>query len=490
MRFMKYRFMAIALSMLLLLAVVLIVRTLAFVPKEGGASSDIASFDIDREKAIVNLSRAIQFKTISHEQEEKLDKAEFLAFILWLKKTYPKVSATMNLVMVNELTPVYQWKGKNTALKPALLSAHYDVVPVSKDALLKWEHPPYSGLVKGGFVWGRGAIDNKVAVITILEAAEYLIGQGFQPERTFYFSFGHDEEVGGVNGASKVVDYFHDQGVELSWTLDEGSMVSQGVLAGIDGLLASINVAEKGFLTVELKTTSVGGHSSTPPPETAVGVISKAIYRLQENQVEGELEGLSEMFFDAVSRHFPLEKRAIFANRWLFGSVINSQIGKTPVGNALLRTTTAPTMLSGSDKANVLPTEATATVNFRIHPSDTVDDVLEHVRNTINDERVELLVKTARQPSPISDAGSETFDLIARALQASFGPMIIAPGLTIGGTDTKHYYKLADNSYRINPILVDKSDISRIHGISERISLDNIEKAVKFYVLLFESSVE
>ena len=466
----------------LLLVGVLVFNTLNFRP-DVSALSDNRAVDtkIDLDRAVGNLSRSIQFKTISHQDSEKLDKAEFLAFTAWLRKAYPNVTRTMAITMVNELTPVYKWAGKNEALKPILLTAHYDVVPVSKMAEKEWDYPPYSGVVQNEFVWGRGAMDDKIALITMLEAAEGLIASGFEPERSVYFSFGHDEEVGGANGALKVVEYFQKEGVQFAWSLDEGSMVTRGVVAGLDAPLASINVAEKGFLNVELTVKSAGGHSSIPPQETAVGILSSAIYRLQENKIPGELRGLSGEFFDAISRHLPTKQRIFFANRWLFDPLLEKQLSNSTVSNALLRSTTAPTMFSGSDKANVLPTSASAVVNFRIHPADSVESVIQHVRDTIDDERIELAISNAREPSPVSDSEATGYQLIARALRGSFGPMILAPGLTVGGTDTKHYYRVADDSYRINPMLITKEDLSRMHGINERISLENIERAVIFY---------
>ena len=308
-------------------------------------------FDLgaDIAKATRDLSHAVQFKTVS----DDLTRPDFPAFLAFLEETYPAVHDKLDRIVLDPNTPLYKWTGTDDGLKPVLLAAHYDVVPIPPGSLQHWDYPPFAGEVVDGFVWGRGTLDNKGALIAIMTAAEHLITSGFTPKRTIYFSFGGDEEIGG-QGALAVSQYLIENDVQLAWALDEGSFVLDKIIPGLDVPVASINLSEKGYLTLKLVATSPGGHSSMPPRVTAVGRIARAVSRLQDAPMPGGLTGLSEAFFDALGRYFSIEKRALFANRWLFKPVLESVLSGAPSTDAMLRTTTAPTMLSGSSKENVL----------------------------------------------------------------------------------------------------------------------------------------
>ncbi|MFB0906164.1 MAG: M20/M25/M40 family metallo-hydrolase [Pseudomonadales bacterium] len=289
--------------------------------------------------------------------------------------------------MLNQ-TMLYKWQGSYDRLKPILVTGHYDVVPVIPGTEKRWEHPPYAGNIVDGVVWGRGALDDKSGVVGILEATKFLINKGFKPTRTIYLSFGHDEEIGGRQGAGAVTAHLKARGVQLAWSLDEGSFLFKGMFPGVDNLIAAINVAEKGSVTLDIVANAAGGHSSMPPKNNAVSVLAKAINKLEENPVPGGLQGLSATMFDGISRYFDFPMRMLFANRWLFDEVIDDQLSNITFANAMLRTTTAPTMLSGSIKTNVLPIEAIATVNFRVHPRDTPESVQAYVERIVADEQI------------------------------------------------------------------------------------------------------
>jgi carboxypeptidase PM20D1 len=463
------------------LVVIIGFNTLRYVPEEIEAVEPV-SLDVDVAKASDVLSQAIRFRTVSTDTRHP----DFDRFLRFLEATYPAVHATTERVMIAGQTPLYKWAGGDAAKKPILFAAHYDVVPALVDSLDQWEHPPFSGKIADGFVWGRGTLDNKGALIALMEAAEQLAEQGFKPQRTIYFSFGHDEEVGG-RGARAVAQHLKSQNVQLDWALDEGSFVlERRFIKGLDKPVASINLAEKGYLTLELVAKGAGGHSSLPPKVTAVGRLAKAITRLQDAPVPGGLSGLSEQFFDALGRHFDLGRRIVFANRWLFDPLLERMLSADPSTNAMLRTTTAPTMLSASTKENVLATEAVGTVNFRLHPRDTIDGIVDYVRQTIDDDKIEVRIAGAIQASasPVSSAEVDGFNQIKTSIQAVFGELAIVPGLTIAATDARHYALAADHAYRINPFKVTRDDIKRFHGISERLSLENLEKGIRFYALI------
>ncbi len=339
-------------------------------------------------------------------------------------------------------------------------------------------------MVDDGWIWGRGALDDKSGVIAQIEAVTYLIKQGFHPSRTIYFSFGHDEELGGDVGAEGVAKHLASQGVQLAWSLDEGGFLMDGLFPGVDVPVATINVAEKGFMSVEIIATAEGGHSSAPPKETAVGILAQAIVNLQKVPLAGGIDGLAVEMYDQLSRYMPFEQRMMFANQWLFSSILDKILSNQASSNAMLRTTTAPTMLSGSIKDNVLPIKAIAVVNFRLHPRDSVEGVVDHIREAVDDDRITLNVMTGSSASSVSSTTSVGFNTIAATAKDVFGNVLIAPGLLIAATDSRHYAKVADDAYRFNPIVVNQEVMGTFHGTNERISIDSIVQAATYYAKL------
>jgi carboxypeptidase PM20D1 len=480
------RFLLALSTILLALAGVILGRTLLHMPAPLDPVETVR-IEVDELRIAKHLSEAIQFATISHERPEQMDKAAFTAFIDWVNNTYPELHSTATLTQLN-YTLLYRWQGSNPDLQPVLFTGHYDVVPVIPGTESQWREPPFAGNIVDGVIWGRGALDDKSGVIAILEATTWLIRSGFAPERTIYLSFGHDEEVGGSDGAGAVRRLLEGKNVQLEWSLDEGSFVFDDMLPGVEPLMATINVAEKGSVTLDIVAKGAGGHSSMPPRQTAVGVLAAAITALEQNPMPGGLEGLSFDMFDAVSRHMPFPARMMFANQWLFGGFVEGQLSSVPTTNAILRTTTAPTMLSASVKANVLPIEAVATVNFRIHPRDSVKDVIEHVRAVVENDSVEVRVpEGAGNPaSQVSDANSAGFATIRRAIREIYGDVIIMPGIMVAASDTRHYGMVADNAFRFNPMIVTSEDFSGFHGTNEKIAVANLAQGTRTYIQIMK----
>ena len=472
-------------AILAALTAVVLYRTAMFVPPQQ-ATGEPASQAIDAQSVAARLSQAIQIPTISQQPPAPTDPAPFEAFIAWLEKTYPAVHEKLTRERIGGHTLLYKWTGKDANARPILLTAHYDVVPVIPGTEKEWKHPPFGGTIADGHVWGRGTLDDKGAVVTILEAVNALLAQGHQPQRTVYLSFGHDEEIGGDKGAGAVAAQLKARNVRFAWSLDEGSAVLDGIVPGIVLPVASISVAEKGYLTLVLTARAKGGHSSMPPRETAVGILAEAIVKLQRTPMPGGLDGIAGEVFDSLARHMSFDRRALFANQWLFGPVIEWALAKSPTTDAMLRTSTAPTMLTGSVKENVLPIEATATVNFRVHPRDTPEAVVARVTNVIADERIKVTALRADPASRVASIDSPGYRAIATAARRAFGDIVTAPGLTLAGTDSKHYEKVSDNAYRFNPMKITPPDLTSIHGTNERISLDNLVRATRFYIELMK----
>jgi len=266
-------------------------------------------------------------------------------------------------------------------------------------------------------------------------------------------------------------------------------MILVDVIPGLDAPVASINIAEKGYLSLDITAHAAGGHSSLPPRDTAVSALAESLVKLQSAPVPGGLNGVSKEFFDALGPYFSLDKRVLFANQWLFRPLLNNALSGSPATDAMLRTSKAPTMLVGSAKENVLPQTAQATVNFRIHPRDSVASIVAHTREMIDNPEIDVEVRgEGREPSVVSDSDNAAFATLSRTFRQVFGDLIVVPGLTVAATDSVHYSQVSDNSYRINPFVFTGDDIKRLHGRNERISTEAMVKAVQFYVTLIRNA--
>jgi carboxypeptidase PM20D1 len=476
-------------AVLLILIAVQAYNTLRYAPQKTAITA-VELPAVNETGVAERLGEAIRMQTISTATDMGTRGPEFQQFIDWLVSTYPNANAAMTRVIVGGLTPVYRWQGSDAALKPILLTAHYDVVPVAESGVEYWPHGPFSGAVADGFIWGRGALDDKSAVVAIMEAIEDLSKSGFTPKRTIYLSFGHDEEIGGQHGAASAVAYFKDNNIRMAWSLDEGSMILKDVIGGLKAPVASINVAEKGYLSLDIIARAEGGHSSLPPRDTAVSTLAKALVNLQSAPVPGGLSGVSREFFQGLGPHFSLVKRVLFANMWFYQPVLEMVLSGSPATDAMMRTTKAPTMLAGSAKDNILPQEAIATVNYRIHPRDSIQSVIEHTRAMIDNPEIEIKMRDGfgNEPSAVSDKDGAGFKALSNTFQQVFGDLIVVPGLTVAATDSVHYSQVSDDSYRINPFVFTGEDIKRLHGRNERISVQGMGQAVQFYSMLIRNA--
>jgi carboxypeptidase PM20D1 len=475
----------------LFIAVIAIVavRTALYTSKQMKVEA-AAPIRIDAAKAAKHLSQAVTFKTISYQDASKFDKAEFIAFHRFLEKTYPKIHAKLKRETVNGYSLLYTWKGTDTAQKPILLMAHMDVVPVEPGTDSKWTRGAFSGDITDGYIWGRGTLDIKVAVIGILEAVENLLEKGIQPRRTVYLAFGHDEEIGGRAGAVRIVELLSSRGVRLDFVLDEGGSITDGIIKGINAPVALVGIAEKGYLSVEFTVESEGGHSSMPPKETAAGIIATAISRLQKNPFPEKISGVTELMFKHLGPEMSPGNRVALSNMWLLGGLVKSQLSASNAMAAALHTTIAPTMLQGSVKENILPSKAVAVVNFRILPGDSIAGVIDYVKKTVDDPRVSIkTLGWADEPSPISDPESANFMNIHKTIKQIFPGMVVTPYLVLGATDSRHYTKISDQVFRFTPTWMKPEDLKRAHGINERVAVSNFEQCVKFFSQLLRNTV-
>ena len=455
---------------------------------EVGGSSEVAI----RSGAAERLAGAIRFATISHADPASLDAAPFDSLHTYLQREFPRVHATLEREVVANYSLLFKWQGTDTSLKPILLLGHMDVVPVEPGTESNWEHEPFSGAIVDGFVWGRGAIDNKSAVVGVLEAAEMLLAAGYQPKRTLYIAYGHDEEVGGTRGARVVAELLKQRGVQFELVLDEGGVIGDGILKGVSAPTALVGVAEKGFASVELNTKTDGGHSSLPPRESAIGILGAAVARLEENQMPARLDGATAQLFEQISPEFPAFQRAMFANLWLTKPLIVGKLQENPTTNAMIRTTTAVTIFQAGTKENVLASKARAVVNFRILPGDSVADVVRHVRNAVDDPRVDVRLADGftAEPSALTSTDSDAFRAVARTVKSLAPSTIVAPYLVVVVTDARFYAPLSKNVLRFLPVKLQQVDLQRMHGTNERLSIRDYEFAIRFYHQLIVNTTE
>jgi carboxypeptidase PM20D1 len=358
-----------------------------------------------------------------------------------------------------------------------------DVVPVDPATQGAWSHPPFEGAVADGFVWGRGALDDKASLVAIFEAIEALASAGFEPQRTMYFAFGFDEEVGGVSGARAIADTLASRGVHLEYALDEGSAVTDGIVPDVRSPVAMIGLTEKGYVTVELEVDTATGHSSMPPPQTAVGVLAQAIDRLERKQMPMRLAGAPRRQLEILAPSMSFLPRVAFTNLWLTEPLVVRMLASQPAGNALVRTTTAPTMIEAGVKDNVLPAKARAVVNFRILPGDTADGVMAHVRSVVADGRVRVtrMERMVSDPPAEAPMDARPYRLFATTIRQFFPSALITPTLVVGATDGRHYARISDGVYHFGPLLLKKEDLSRIHGVDERIGIEGLGTMVRAY---------
>lgn len=472
-------------SLILLLLLVVLVRTAGFRGEPVGTAH--APENAVPQGAVERLAGAIRIPAISYEDASHFPAQAFVDLHSYLEDQFPLVHTTLARETIEGFSVLYTWRGTDASQEPILLMGHLDVVPVEPGTAERWTHSPYAGVIAGGYVWGRGAIDNKPSVLGTLEAVEMLIAEGFQPQRTIYLAYGHDEEVGGA-GAQATAALLKQRGVRLAMVLDEGGVIGDGMLPGLKRPTALVGVAEKGHVSVALTAQASGGHSSMPPERTAIGALSAAITRLERNPMPARLDGPALSMFRRIGPELPPLQRAAFANLWLSRPLILHQLKQSPSSNAMIRSTTAPTIFEAGTKANVLPSRARAVVNFRILPGDSAAGIVRHVRRVVNDPELDVLMMAdAWEPSAVSPHDSDAYHAISSTVHQLIPEALVTPYLVLGATDARHYQDLSDNIYRFLPIRLNLADLERMHGTDERIRVEDYHLAIRFYYLLIRA---
>ena len=469
---------AIAAVIVVFLAVVT-VRALRFTPKpQPRLSQEEVSFD--RDAAVDALAQLVRCKTVSYNDHSLEDEEEFQKLISLLPRLYPNVMETCEFRQLPDRALLLRWPGKNPG-DPAVMMAHYDVVPVNEEA---WDKPPFEGILEDGVLWGRGTLDTKVTFNGILSAANHLIARGFRPERDVYFAFSGGEEVNGL-GAPNIVAWFREQGIQPALVVDEGGAVVENVFPGVKVPCGLIGIAEKGMMNARFRARSQGGHASAPKPHTPVGVLSAACKRVEDHPFKAHIQGPAAQMFDTLGRYSTPLYRVIFANLWCFGWLLDLMARKSGGEmNALLRTTVAFTQMQGSSARNVIPPEATMVANMRLNPSDSVASALDYLKKTVANDAVEITALESFEPSPVSETGCEAWDKVAASVAETWRGCVVAPYLMVQCSDSRHYGPISNHVYRFSAMDLTAGERSTIHGNNERIRVETVGKAVEFYIRL------
>ncbi len=460
---------------------VLLLRAAAFKPR-AQETAPAEPLEFDREAARTALAELVRCRTVSNADPALEDDGEFEKLIGLLPKLYPHVMAACPLERLEDRALLFRWKGKGDG-EPAVLMAHYDVVPVEEE---NWIKPPFDGIVEDGVLWGRGTLDTKVTFNGILSAAEELLKQGFVPENDVYFAFSGGEEVNG-RGAVHIVDAFKARGIVPALVVDEGGAVVQGVFPGVKQPCALIGIAEKGMLNLEYRLASAGGHASAPAPHTPVGRLARACTRVEDHPFKAHLTKPVLDMFDTLGRHSGFVYRILFANLWCFGGLLDLFCRKSGGElNALVRTTVAFTQMNGSKAPNVIPPSVSMVANMRLNPEDSVQSAVDYVRGVIKDGEIQLSVGDHMEPSPISRTDCEGWRRVVQAVSGTWPEAIVSPYLMVQCSDSRHYRDLSDRVYRFSAMDLTKEERGMIHGNNERIRLELIDRAVEFFLRLMK----
>ena len=439
---------------------------------------------VDVDKYRKDLSDAIKIKTISNVDVDKVDWNEFKRLHALFEERFPLVYKNLKCEEISLASLLFTWEGKNPDLEPIALLGHQDVVPVAEGTEGDWTHPAFDGVDDGEFVWGRGALDMKNHLIAVLESVESLLAEGFEPERTVYLCFGHDEEIvaAPTSGAGSIAAVLKERGVHLDSVIDEGGAILNLHVGNIlNKKLAGVGIAEKGYVDYRVSVSAKGGHSSQPPEHTALGALADVIKDIEGHQFKAKMPAFVYELFTKIGKNVSYPARIVTCNLWLLKPLITAVMRKIPPAASLIHTTTAVTMAEGSPAANVLPQKASVTVNFRMMPGVTIKNVEEHIRKCVRNKDIEVEYLKGKEASKVSPTDSRSFKILEEICTRTDPDLLVAPYLVMGGTDAYHYEEVCDNIYRFAPFVMDTKLLLTTHGTDERIPIACMADALKFF---------
>jgi carboxypeptidase PM20D1 len=429
----------------------------------------------------------LRIPTISRLDIETVDWQQFDRFVTLLPELYPGVHSSLTREIVAEHSLLYRWAGRSSE-HPTVLLAHYDVVAASDD---RWDHPPFGAELTGAgddtLLWARGALDDKGALVSMLEAAERCAADGFVPANDIYLSLGHDEETTG-SGARAIVELLSSRGIRPALLVDEGGAVVEGIFPGVSGPIAVVGVSEKGITSVDLTVVQDGGHASTPPRLSATARLARAIVRLNASPFRARFSATNLEMIRTIGAHAKQPYRFLFTQQWLTRGILLalfSRLGDET--RAMVRTTAVVTRLSGSDAENALAEKASAVVNMRVAVGSTVAESVDHIRRAIADDRVEVTAINPSEPSPISPTTGPQWEAVRNAILAVYPEVIVAPYIQLGASDSRHFARICDAVYRFTPFEMSLAERGTLHAVNERIHVATWLRGIDFYEALVRS---
>ena len=464
------------LAVLVAFIAVVAVRTIRFRPKpQPEVTKEEIAFD--RDAAVDSLAQLVRCKTVSYNDHSLEDEGEFQKLISLLPTLYPNVFGTCTFQQLPDRALLLRWPGTQEG-DPAVMMAHYDVVPVNEN---EWQEPPFGAVVKDGELWGRGTLDTKGTLHGVMEAAEMLIGQGFVPENDVYFAFGGDEEIFGGD-APAIVEELKKRGIHPEFVLDEGGAIVDGVFPGVSKSAALIGTAEKGTVSVDMTASGKGGHASAPASRQALGILGRALSRIQDHAMPFTLTPPAREMFDILGRESSFGYKLLFANLWCFGPLLDLVCRKSGGElNALVRTTCALTMAQGSKAFNVLPSTAHAGINLRLISGDTIEAAIARLKTIVDDPSVEVKLVSGGEPSTVSQTGDEPWNRLKSAISAAYPGVLVSPYLMLAGSDSRHYGPISEHVYRFSGMPMSKEQRGLIHNANERIPVAQLKDTICFF---------
>ena len=429
----------------------------------------------------------LRVPTISRLDETEIDWSAFDTFVTLLAKQYPLTHKKLERERVADYSLLYRWPGASAA-EPTVLMAHYDVVPATDE---RWDHPPFAADLVGdgedAYLWGRGTLDDKGALVAILEAVEQSLAAGVTPAKDIYLSFGHNEETSGT-GSQAVVAALTARGIRPALLVDEGGAIVERIFPGIDDPLAVVGVSEKGITSVELKVVQDGGHASTPPRMSATARLARAILRLDAKPFRASFSKTNLEMIRTAGAHARQPYRFLFTAQWLTRGILLALFARlSDETRAMVRTTAVATRLSGSEAENALAETATAIINMRVAVGSTVAESLDHIRRAIRDDRVEITAIHPSEPSPISPTSGPRWDAVSDAIHAVYPDVIVTPYIQLGASDSRHFTPICDAVYHFTPFEMSLAERGTLHAVGERISVATWLRGISFYEALIRS---
>ena len=475
----------IVLGLLAVLVLILAINTLRFKP--GKDAEPFEPIPLDEEMLARNLSEMIRIRTVTSALEQDVACDAFLDFHAFLEKTYPLAHKTLERETVGTYSLLYRWRGTGNDKKPYILLAHMDVVPINEKTLDKWQYPPFSGEIANGYVWGRGALDCKGQLANIMESVEYLLADGFTPDRDIYIAFGHDEESMGFMGMQHIAQLLAERNLHFEFVFDEGGAVANGSVVGINRLVGAVGIAEKRCVNLRLSAQSKGGHAAAPPKRTANGDIARAIAAIEKHPFPAEFDVSLVFKLASICGYMKFPLNVIMANTWLTKPLLLKAFSFAPEGSAMVRTTMAATLVKGSHAINALAESPEAIVTMRLLPGQSLEKAVERVQKLVGD-RVKVEVFQAHSYTPkLSGLDTNAYRTIKKIIEGLYPGCVTMPYLTMPVTDSRWLGGISDDIYRFEPHKSIAEDGLTIHGAGERITIESLREGTEFFIRLIRS---